>query len=256
MTKSKIEWTEATWNPLTGCTKISPGCKFCYAERMAKRLQAMSNRNYKNGFDLALHEHMLELPLKWKKPRIVFVNSMSDMFHEDVPISFIQKCFDVMRKAHWHEFQILSKRADRLQQVSEFIDWPNNVWMGVSVENCDYTWRIDCLRTTNAFIKFLSIEPLLGPIDNLELNQIDWVIVGGESGPRSRIMKEEWVINIRDQCLDAKVPFFFKQWGGTNKKKAGRLLECREWNEMPPVFSRSSSLSSYQEQKTLQTSLF
>lgn len=233
MSKSSIEWTEATWNPLTGCDKISPGCKFCYADRMAKRLQAMRVKNYSNGFKLTLHPHVLELPLKWKKPQIVFVNSMSDMFHEDVPLEFIQQCFEVMRDAHWHQFQVLTKRADRLQEISDQINWPSNVWMGVSVENEDYMWRIDCLRTTGAAVKFLSIEPLLGPIPNLIVEGIDWVIVGGESGPGCRTIKKEWVIDIRNRCLDLSVPFFFKQWGGTNKKKAGRELEGRTWDQMP-----------------------
>ena len=233
MAKSGIEWTGSTWNPLSGCTKISPGCKNCYAERMAKRLQAMGQANYVGGFDLAMHEHMLQIPLRWKKPQVVFVNSMSDLFHEKVPESFIQRVFDVMRRAHWHNFQVLTKRAARLEQLDSKIDWPPNVWMGVSVENQQYVSRIDNLRRTGAVIKFLSLEPLLGPFDNLNLEDINWVIVGGESGPRARPMSESWVIHIRDQCRKGKVPFFFKQWGGTNKKKAGRLLEGRIWNEMP-----------------------
>jgi protein gp37 len=231
--RSGIEWTESTWNPITGCDKISPGCKHCYAERMALRLKAMGHRNYTNGFDLALHEHVLEQPLLWKKPQIIFVNSMSDLFHEDVPLSFIHKIFNVMRQASWHQFQILTKRSRRLQELDSEIDWPDNVWMGVSVENSQYTYRIDHLRMTSAKIRFLSLEPLLGPLLNLDLSEIDWVIVGGESGPGARSMAEEWVINIRDQCLVSNVPFFFKQWGGTRKKKTGRVLQGRTWDEMP-----------------------
>lgn len=233
MAKSAIEWTESTWNPLTGCTKISPGCKYCYAERMAIRLKAMGQRNYRNGFNLTLHEHALKIPLSWRKPRIIFVNSMSDLFHEEVPEDFIQRVFDVMRRAYWHQFQVLTKRAGRLEQLSPQIDWPKNVWMGVSVENEDYTFRIDHLRRTNAQIKFLSLEPLLGPLPNLNLYRIHWVIVGGESGAGARPIEEEWVMEIRDQCLRADVPFFFKQWGGVNKKHTGRLLRNRTWDELP-----------------------
>jgi len=230
---SAIEWTESTWNPLTGCTKISPGCKHCYAERMALRLKAMGQPNYANGFELALHENALELPLKWKKPQTIFVNSMSDLFHRDVPVEFIARTFDVMRRADWHIFQVLTKRSDRLQELSPMLPWAPHIWMGVSVETLKYTPRIDYLRQTGAMIKFLSLEPLLGPLPSLNLEGIDWVIVGGESGPRARPMDPAWVLEIRDQCLDARVPFFFKQWGGTRKKKAGRELEGRTWNEMP-----------------------
>jgi protein gp37 len=232
-TNSAIEWTESTWNPLTGCTKISPGCKHCYAERMARRLQAMGQPNYRNGFKLTIHEHALELPLHWKQPQMIFVNSMSDLFHEDVPLEFIQKAFEIMRQAHWHTFQVLTKRSARLVELVKELEWPDNVWMGVSVENEQYTFRIDHLRKTHAGIKFLSLEPLLGPLSNLDLDHIDWVIVGGESGPRARPMDRAWVINIRDQCLRARVPFFFKQWGGVNKKKTGRELDGRTWDELP-----------------------
>jgi protein gp37 len=232
---SGIEWTEATWNPLTGCDKISPGCTNCYAERMSLRLRLMGQRNYRNGFDLTLHDHALEIPLHWKKPQRIFVNSMSDLFHKDVPADFIQKVFATMRQATWHRFQILTKRADRLAELSPTIDWPANVWMGVSVESADYTWRIDRLRETGAAVRFLSIEPLLGPIPRLDLRNIHWAIVGGESGPGARPMHEEWVLDIRDQCQRAKVPFFFKQWGGVNKKKAGRELHGRTWDEMPAI---------------------
>ena len=231
--QSSIEWTGSTWNPVTGCSKISPGCKHCYAERMAKRLKAMGSPNYADGFKLTLHEHVLELPLSWKKPQTIFVNSMSDLFHKNVPLEFIQKVFDVMNRAHWHTFQILTKRSERLFQLDKHLKWAPNIWMGVSVENEKYLKRIDHLRSTNAYIKFLSIEPLIGPIDNLNLKNIDWVIVGGESGPRARPMLEEWVVDIKDECKYQNVPFFFKQWGGVNKKKAGRLLEGRTWDEMP-----------------------
>jgi protein gp37 len=230
---SDIEWTESTWNPVTGCNKISPGCKHCYAERMAERLQAMGQSNYRNGFDLTLQPQMLGLPLHWRKPQTIFVNSMSDLFHKDVPIAYIQRVFDVMRRAHWHRFQVLTKRAERLVELRAELDWPSNVWMGVSVENADYVDRIDGLRITNAHVKFLSLEPLLGPLSRLDLRGIDWVIVGGESGPRARPMDPKWVTDIRDQCRRTGVAFFFKQWGGKNKKKAGRTLDGRTWDEMP-----------------------
>ncbi len=233
MANSSIEWTESTWNPLTGCTKISPGCKHCYAERMAKRLRAMGQQKYRNEFKLTMHENVLEDPLHWKKSQVIFVNSMSDLFHEDVPVDFIIKTFDVMRRAHWHTFQVLTKRADRLAELDSQIVWPSNVWMGVSVENSRYAHRIDHLRQTHARVRFLSLEPLLGSIPNLELSGIHWVIVGGESGPRARLIEHNWVTEIRDQCKQAKVPFFFKQWGGINKKKTGRLLEGRTWDELP-----------------------
>jgi len=230
---TSIEWTEATWNPVTGCTKVSAGCKNCYAERMAERLQAMGQVRYRDGFKLAMHPDALDIPLKWRKPQTVFVNSMSDLFHEGVPVSYIQMVFDVMRRAHWHRFQVLTKRAVRLADVSAEISWPGNVWMGVSVENEDCASRIDFLRKTQARTKFLSMEPLLGPICNLDLAGIDWVIVGGESGPRSRHMSHSWVTGIRDQCADAGVPFFFKQWGGVNKKSNGRTLHGRTYDAMP-----------------------
>ena len=211
--KSSIEWTESTWNPLTGCTKISPGCKNCYAERMALRLRAMGQPNYVNGFKLSLHEESLTLPLRWKTPQTIFVNSMSDMFHEDVPSDFIVRAFEIMRDAHWHNFQILTKRAVRVLDLDNNLPWSPNIWMGVSVENQDYVDRIDYLRYTSAAVKFLSLEPLLGPLDNLKLGKMDWVITGGESGPGAREIKSEWVTSIRDQCIRANVPFFFKQWG-------------------------------------------
>jgi len=230
---SGIEWTETTWNPVTGCTKISPGCKYCYAERMALRLQAMGQPNYRNGFTVTLHERMLPLPLIWRKPRMIFVNSMSDLFHKDVPTSFIEKTFAVMRKASWHSFQVLTKRSDRLREIEATIDIPRNVWLGVSVECEDYLYRIDNLRAVNASVKFLSFEPLIGPLPDLDLNGIEWVIVGGESGPGARPMHEEWVTDIRDVCLASRVPFFFKQWGGVVKKRMGRVLEGRTWDQMP-----------------------
>lgn len=234
-THSSIEWTESTWNPLTGCTKISPGCKHCYAERMALRLQAMRQPNYVNGFKLTLHEHALELPLHWKKPQMIFVNSMSDLFHKDVPTEFILQVFDVMRRASWHTFQVLTKRSARLAELNTKIDWSPNIWMGVSVENEKYSFRIDHLRQTNTRIKFLSLEPLLGPLPEINLNGIDWVIVGGESGPGARPIEEGWVIDIRNQCRQVRVPFFFKQWGGVRKKTAGRLLRGRTWDQMPKL---------------------
>lgn len=239
MAQSSIEWTDSTWNPVTGCTKISEGCRFCYAERMARRLLAMGQANYVNGFQLTLHEQMLERPLSWKKPRLIFVNSMSDLFHKDVPLAFIQRVFDVMRRAHWHEFQVLTKRAARVSELSGELDWPENVWMGVSVEDRRVSHRIDDLRRTAAKTKFLSVEPLIGSLGKIKLNGIDWVIAGGESGPGCRQMSIEWVENVRDQCLKANVPFFFKQWGGVNKKKSGRLLDGRTWDEMPARFNES-----------------
>jgi protein gp37 len=236
MAKSQIEWTESTWNPVTGCNKVSPGCKHCYAERMSSRLQAMGQTNYQNGFLLTLQEHMLELPLKWKKPQTIFGNSMSDLFHQDVPLEYIKKVFDVMQQAHWHRFQVLTKRSERLLELQTELVWAPNIWMGVSVENTDYTYRIEHLRQTNAAIKFLSIEPLIGPLPKrMNLRGIDWAIVGGESGPGSRPMEESWVLDIQKQCQRAGVAFFFKQWGGVNKKKAGRLLLGRTWDEMPRV---------------------
>jgi protein gp37 len=235
MAKSAIEWTGSTWNPATGCSKISPGCKNCYAERMAKRLQAMGQPNYATAFELALHPHVLGLPLSWKKPQTIFVNSMSDLFLEEIPIDFIRQVFDVMNQAYWHTFQVLTKRSARLAELSRELPWSSNIWMGVSVENNDYTYRINHLRSTGAAVKFLSMEPLLGPASNINLQGIDWVIVGGESGPGSRPMKEEWVVGIKEQCIQVKVPFFFKQWGGIQKKKAGRVLQGKTWDQMPQI---------------------
>jgi protein gp37 len=233
MAKSSIEWTDSSWNPLTGCTKVSPGCKHCYAERMARRLHAMGQPNYAKGFELTVHEHVVEAPLSWKKPQVIFVNSMSDMFHHDVPLAFIQRIFSVMQRADWHVFQILTKRAERLAALAPSLDWAPNVWMGVSVESVEWTSRISPLKQCPARVKFLSLEPLLGPLPQLDLDGIDWVIVGGESGPRARPMDKRWVLEIRDQCTAAGVPFFFKQWGGVRKKTTGRLLDGRTWDELP-----------------------
>jgi len=233
MAETTIEWTDRVWNPVTGCTKISPGCKHCYAERMAKRLEGMGQPNYRNGFKLTLQPKMLDIPLGWRTPQRIFVNSMSDLFHADVPLEYIQGVFDVMRRANWHQYQILTKRSERLRELSPFLKWPEHVWMGVSVENANYVHRIDDLRHTGAAVKFLSLEPLLGPLPKLNLRGIDWVIVGGESGPGARPMDRQWVMNLRDQCLRADVPFFFKQWGGVQKKRTGRKLDGRTWNEMP-----------------------
>jgi protein gp37 len=230
---SSIEWTEATWNPVTGCTKVSAGCKHCYAERMAQRLQAMGQPNYQNGFRVTLQPHMLELPLKWKKPQKIFVNSMSDLFHEDIPFDYLRSVFEVMNRASWHLFQVLTKRADQLQEKGMMLKWSSNIWMGVSVESEEHLSRIDRLRQTHAHIKFLSLEPLLGPLPHLVLDGIDWVIVGGESGPYARPMMKGWVTEIRDQCRSQSIPFFFKQWGGVNKKTTGRRLEGRTWSQYP-----------------------
>lgn len=240
-TVSKIEWTERTWNPTVGCTKVSPGCKHCYAEGMASRLQAMRTRGYENGFQLTLLPSRLEDPLKRKTPTTYFVNSMSDLFHEDVPMEYIARVFKVMEKAHWHTFQILTKRADRMAEFFMGRKAPRNAWLGVSVEDRAYgVPRIDCLRTVDAAIRFLSVEPLLEDVGALNLDNIHWVIVGGESGPKARPMKMEWVESIRDQCEAAKVAFFFKQWGGWGadgvkraKKHNGRELNGRTWDEMP-----------------------
>ena len=242
---SSIEWTESTWNPITGCTKVSPGCKNCYAERMSKRLQAMGQPNYINGFRLALHEKTLELPLTWKKPQTIFVNSMSDLFHEDVPPDFILRVFDVMQRARWHRYQILTKRSDRLLELNPYLTWEPHIWMGVSVENKNHLFRIDHLRKVRAKVKFISFEPLLGEIPSLNLQGIDWVIVGGESGHGARSMDPSWVLDIRNQCQKARVPFFFKQWGGRDRKKAGRKLEGRTWNEIPLTDNKTRAVCNY-----------
>ena len=247
-TNSKIEWTECTWNPVTGCAKISPGCKNCYAERMAKRLKAMGQVKYRNGSQLTTHPDELGTPLDWRKPKTVFVCSMSDLFHEEVPDWFILQVFIVMCLAKQHRFQVLTKRLDQCLRLNRQLPFPRNIWLGASVENANYTSRIDNLRETGAQTKFLSLEPLLGPTPNLNLKGIDWVIVGGESGQGARSMAPEWALDIRDQCVDAGVPFFFKQWGkirnnpdpgdrtakkNGGKAKGGRMLDGRIWDEMP-----------------------
>ena len=239
LSASRIEWTEVTWNPVTGCSKVSAGCANCYAERMARRLQAMGQPNYARGFQVATHEQMVDRPLAWTRPSTVFVNSMGDLFHEDVPADFVSRVFTTMDAAYRHTFQVLTKRSGRLAALAPVLPWPGNVWAGVSVEAADYVHRIDDLRSTPAAVRFLSLEPLLGPLPELDLTDIDWVIVGGESGPGARPMDPDWVREIRDQCLSAGVPFFFKQWGGTRKKAAGRLLDGRVWDEMPSARSQA-----------------
>ena len=237
MASSSIEWTEMTWNPTTGCNKLSAGCKFCYAEVMSRRLQAMGVEKYKDNFKLRIHEKELELPYTWKKPKVVFVNSMSDLFHKDVPVDFIRKVFRVMKENPQHVFQVLTKRADLLRYYDSegWLEWTHNIWMGVSVEDRRVMKRIDLLRATKARVKFLSCEPLIGPLPNMDLRGIDWVIVGGESGRKPRPMKPEWVLDIKEQCQQNDVAFFFKQWGGTNKKAAGRELEGQTYDEMPSI---------------------
>lgn len=230
---SSIEWTESTWNPVTGCTKISPGCKHCYAERMAKRLQAMGQIRYRDAFKVTLQPDVMDAPLHWKRPRMIFVNSMSDLFHEEISDEYIAKCFGVMELASQHTFQVLTKRPERAAELAGRLPWPKNIWMGTTVENADYLHRIDSLVKIPAQIRFLSLEPLLGPLPKVPLKGIHWVIVGGESGPDARTMKSQWVFQIRDRCNETKTPFFFKQWGGVQKKAAGRMLEGRLWDEMP-----------------------
>lgn len=232
-TTSRIEWTEVTWNPVTGCNKVSPGCKFCYAETMARRLQAMGVDRYRDGFGLTLQHDVVDQPLKWRKPRTVFVNSMSDLFHPDVPLDFLQRVFDVMERSPQHTFQVLTKRASRLQAVAPELPWPSNVWMGVSVEDRARAARVAHLQRVPAAVRFLSVEPMLEAIPDLPLGGVHWVIVGGESGRKPRPIHADWVIDIRDQCQRAGVAFFFKQWGGRNKKASGRLLEGRTWDEFP-----------------------
>lgn len=234
---SKIEWTESTWNPVTGCTKISDGCKHCYAERLAIRLQNMGNVKYANGFNVTLHEDQLNTPLIWKKPSVIFVNSMSDLFHEDVPLPFIQKVFNVMEAAYWHQFQILTKRAERLMELAPELQWPENVWQGVTVEGPKYIDRIDCLRNVPAKVRFISFEPLLDEIPAVDLSGIHWAIVGGESGPNARPMEQQWVMKIKQECETQGVPFYFKQWGGVNKHKTGRILLGQTWDEQPRIAS-------------------
>lgn len=236
-TSSKIEWTETTWNPVTGCTKVSEGCHYCYAERMAKRLQLMGQSHYQNGFQTTIHEDSLALPYRWRNPQVVFVNSMSDLFHKDVSVEFIRKVFDVMHDCPQHTFQVLTKRTDRLLELAGELPWPQNVWMGVSVENTDTVYRINALQQVPAIIRFISFEPLLGRIESFPTSGIGWAIVGGESGPHARPMDPNWVEPIFQTCQDFQIPFFFKQWGGTNKKKTGRLFHGKFYNERPKIYS-------------------
>jgi protein gp37 len=234
-----IEWTDATWNPVRGCTKISPGCKNCYAERFAERFRGVRGHPFEQGFDLRLVPGKIGEPLRWKTPQRIFVNSMSDLFHDEVPLEYIKDVFDVMNRADWHQYQVLTKRAERLEELSRELPWAPHIWMGVSVENKDYLWRMHHLRRTKAHIKFLSIEPLIGPLGKINLHGIDWVIAGGESGPHARPMEAAWVRDVRDQCVRAGVSFFFKQWGGVQKKRHGRNLEGRTWDEMPELVTIS-----------------
>ncbi|MFZ5929611.1 MAG: DUF5131 family protein [Pseudomonadota bacterium] len=256
MAQSTIEWTEATWNPVVGCTVLSPGCANCYAMRMARRLEAMGQPKYTGTTRLSggrakwngtvrTDEEALKLPAAWKTGRMIFVNSMADLFHEKVPAAFIKRVFDAMAQTPQHTYQILTKRAERLEALSGELDWARNIWMGVSVESAGYLWRIDHLRRTPAAIRFLSLEPLLGPLENMDLRGVDWAIAGGESGPGARAMQPEWVRSIRDQCISANVAFHFKQWGGINKKKTGRLLDGRTWDDFPNV-TRSQNTNSIQ----------
>jgi protein gp37 len=232
---STIEWTNATWNPITGCTKISPGCANCYAETFAERFRGVPGHPYEQGFDLKLWPNRLALPYSWKKHKFIFVNSMSDLFHKDVPEEYILQVFKVMNEANWHTYQVLTKRPERMLAMNDRLPWSKNIWMGTSVENADYAFRAKIVAQCGAHTRFLSVEPLLGPIEELPLAGIDWVIVGGESGRRCRKVQEEWIIDIKDQCAAAGVPFFFKQWGGPNKKRTGRLLQGRTWDEMPAL---------------------
>lgn len=237
MAKSKIEWTESTWNPVTGCTKLSDGCANCYAYTMTNRLHQMGNHKYRNGFQVTLHESCLMDPVSWKRPLVIFVNSMSDLFHEDVPMDYIRAVFSVMNQAHWHTFQVLTKRAERLAELSPDLIWSDNIWQGVTVENEKYKARIDYLRKVPAAVRFVSFEPLLGDVGPVNLDDIDWAIVGGESGFNCRPMELDWVLNIKRQCDKQNTLFYFKQWGGVQKKKNGRELLGRTWDDMPPLTS-------------------
>ncbi len=232
---SRIEWTEATWNPVTGCSKVSPGCAHCYAETFAERFRGVKGHPYEQGFDLRFWPERLELPLTWRRPRMIFVNSMSDLFHEDVPVEYVQRVFMTMRKASWHTFQVLTKRAERVVEIASQLSWPANVWMGVSIENSRYAYRAELLRSLPAAVHFISAEPLLGPLDDLELHGIDWLIAGGESGLKHRPVDPTWVRTLRDRCLEASVPFFFKQWGGRTSKAGGRELDGEVWSQLPTV---------------------
>ena len=234
-TTTTIEWTEMTWNPVTGCTKVSQGCKHCYAERMARRLEAMGSDRYRNGFQVTLHPDLLDVPRRWRQPRVVFVNSMSDLFHDDIPLAYIERVFETMRDCPHHTFQVLTKRSERLVELAPQLPWPANVWIGVSVEHTRVIQRVRDLQRVPAAVRFLSLEPLIGPLDALPLDGIHWAIVGGESGPKARPMRKEWVTSIFRQCRAARVPFFFKQWGGVRKDLTGREFNGRTYNEMPGV---------------------
>lgn len=231
--RSAIEWTEATWNPVTGCTQVSPGCAHCYAKTFAERWRGVPGHPYEQGFELKLWPERLDQPLRWRRPRVIFVNSMSDLFHEEIPEAFIGEVFRVMGEADWHVFQILTKRHERLLELHDRLPWPPNVWIGVSIENRRFVHRADYLRQVPAAVRFISAEPLLGPLEALDLSDIDWLIAGGESGPGHRPVREEWLIELRDRCSEEDVAFFFKQWGGARPKSGGRLLEGRSWDEMP-----------------------
>jgi protein gp37 len=231
--RSAIEWTEATWNPVTGCTQVSPGCAHCYAKTFAERWRGVPGHPYEQGFELKLWPERLDQPLRWRRPRVIFVNSMSDLFHEEIPEAFIEEVFRVMGKADRHVFQILTKRHERLLELCHQLPWPPNVWMGVSIENRRFVHRADYLRQVPAAVRFISAEPLLGSLEDLDLSGVDWLIAGGESGPGHRPVHEEWLIELRDRCSQEKVAFFFKQWGGARPKSGGRLLDGRSWDEMP-----------------------
>jgi protein gp37 len=233
--RSAIEWTEATWNPVTGCSKVSPGCAHCYAETFAERWRGVAGHPYEQGFDLRLWPQRLDQPLRWKRPRTIFVNSMSDLFHEDIPDDYIAEIFRVMGEAHWHVFQILTKRHERLAELAPLLTWHPNVWMGVTIENRRFVHRADYLREVPAAVRFISAEPLLGPLEGVNLSGVDWLIAGGESGHKHRPVCTDWLRELRDRCLAEKVAFFFKQWGGVRSKSGGRLLDGRTWDQMPPV---------------------
>jgi protein gp37 len=241
--RSRIEWTQATWNPVTGCSKVSPGCAHCYAETFAERWRGIEGHPYEQGFDLRIWPERLEQPLRWKRPRVIFVNSMSDLFHEDIPFDYVEQVFDVMGQAKQHIFQVLTKRHERLAESAPSLPWPENVWMGVSIENKRWIERADRLREVPAVVRFISAEPLLGELVGLDLTDIDWLIAGGESGPGHRPVKEEWVIQLQRQCRAAKVAFFFKHWVGIRSKAGGRQLRGREWSEMPTPKARELLLA-------------
>ena len=242
--KSAIEWTDATWNPVTGCRQVSPGCDHCYALTFAERFRGVINHPYEQGFDLKLWPERLELPLKWKKPRMIFTNSMSDLFHKDIPDEYIHRVFDIMVKADWHIFQVLTKRSGRLARTASSLPWASNIWIGVSIEQDGYCWRANHLRQVPASIRFISAEPLLGPLTNLNLDGIDWLITGGESGLGYRPCNPEWVRDLRDRCQAAGVAFFHKQWGGRTPKAGGRLLDGKTWDEFPKLDQLSLAVSS------------